>query len=158
MTERRPITPAGLKKLKEDLHRLKSVERPQNIRDIEEAREHGDLSENAEFQYAKERQSHIAGQMEFLEDQIARAEVIDVTRLKGDKIVFGATVVLYDVDDEREVTYKLVGPPEANAEQGMISVTSPIGKAIIGKKVNDEVEVRAPGGTRTYEIVEIRFE
>jgi transcription elongation factor GreA len=158
MAERIPMTPEGYAKLQEDLHQLKTVERHKNIRDIEEARAHGDLSENAEYQYAKERQGQIAGMIQHLEDQIARADVIDPKTIKSDRVVFGATVKLLDLEEEKEVTYRIVGPPEADAKQNRISIFSPLAKAMIGKKVEDEVEVPTPQGERFYEILSIRFE
>jgi len=136
---------------------LKSVERPAVIAAIAEAREHGDLSENAEYHAAKEKQSFIEGRVAELEDKLARAEVIDVTKLKGEKIVFGATVTLIDVDTEKESTYRIVGEDEADIAKGKVSITSPIARALIGKTVGDEAEVAAPGGARVYEISAVEF-
>ena len=153
-----PITPAGLEKIKEELHRIKTIDRRQNIRDIEEALEHGDLSENAEYQYAKEKQAQIAGQIQRLEDTIARAEVIDPRKLGGSKIVFGATVVVFDHDQEEEITYKIVGPPEADSKLGLISIFSPLARALIGKEADDEVMVHTPKGERYLDVVSLRFE
>jgi transcription elongation factor GreA len=157
MVQRVPITAAGLKKLQEELKRFKEVERPKNVRDIEEARGHGDLSENAEYHAAKERQAFISGSMRDLEDKIGRAEVIDPTRLSGTKIMFGATVTLLEVEKEEEVRYQIVGEDEADLSRGLISVTSPIGRALIGKEPGDEVQVRAPAGKRIYEVVDVEF-
>jgi transcription elongation factor GreA len=158
MTERIPMTPVGYAKLQKELYQYKHVERIQNIRDIEEARAHGDLSENAEYQYAKDRQGMIAGQIIHLEDQLARAEVIDPTTIKSNKIVFGATVRLYDLDEDEELTYTIVGSPEADSKRGLISIFSPIARSILGKQVADEVTVQTPNGERNFELLEIRYE
>ena len=152
-----PMTKGGLSRLKEELRRLKTVERPKNVRDIEEARAHGDLSENAEYHAAKERQSHIASRIEQIEDFIARAEVIDVSKLSGDRVLFGATVTLSDVDTDMEKTYRIVGEIEADIKKGLISVTSPIARGLIGREVGDSVKVQAPGGAREYEITAVKF-
>jgi transcription elongation factor GreA len=157
MADKVPMTKSGLVKLKDELKRLKSVERPQNVRDIEEARAHGDLSENAEYHAAKERQSHINGRIEQVEDWISRAEVIDVTKIKGDRVVFGATVTLSDTETEKEVTYRIVGELEADIKKGLISVTSPIARGLIGREVGDEVKIQVPGGAREYEITDLKF-
>ena len=152
------LTADGAEKLREELKRLKSVERPRVIEAIAEARAHGDLSENAEFDAAKEQQGFIEGRISELEDQLSRAEVIDPAKLNaGGKVVFGAWVDLYDVDDDAEVSYQIVGELEADLENRQISVTSPIGRALIGKHEGDEVEVQTPGGTRTYEIVKVKY-
>ena len=151
------MTAEGHAALDAELKHLKSVERPAVIAAIAEAREHGDLSENAEYHAAKEKQSFIEGRVAELEDKLARAEVIDVTRLKGDKIVFGATVTLIDVDTEKEATYRIVGEDEADISKGKVSITSPIARALIGKTVGDEAEVTAPGGARVYEISAVDF-
>jgi len=155
--DRVPMTSSGLDKLKEELKRLKTVDRPQNVRDIEEARAHGDLSENAEYHAAKERQSHIAGRIAQVEDWIARAEVIDVSKLSGEKVVFGATVTLADVESDKKVTYRIVGEVEADLKRGLISVTSPIARGMIGREVGDSVKIQAPGGGREYEISDVKF-
>jgi transcription elongation factor GreA len=157
MAEMVPITAAGLAKLKERLKHLKEFERPKNIRDIEEARAHGDISENAEYHAAKERQSMLDAMMRDLEDKIGRAQVIDPSTLSGDKVVFGATVLLHDLDNDEEVTYQIVGVDEADVKESKVSVSSPIARALIGKRVGDEVVVRAPGGAREYELVEVSF-
>lgn len=156
--QRVPMTPAGLSKLQAELKHLKTVERPQNVRDIETAREHGDLKENAEYHAAKEKQAHIAAMMRHVEDMIARAEVIDPAKLSGNKIVFGATVALYDLDEEKDITYCIVGAPEADSKRGYISIESPIARALIGKYPEEEVIVQTPSGERTFEVVEVKFQ
>jgi len=153
-----PITPSGLRRLKEELKVLQSVERPKISREIEVARAHGDLRENAEYHAAKDKQGHIEGRILDLNDLIARSEVIDPSKLGGDKVVFGATVVLVDPDTEKEVTYRIVGEPEADLKKRWISVTSPVARAIIGKRVGDVATVQSPGGARELEILEIRFD
>ena len=157
MADQIPMTPTGLQKLKDELKRLKTVDRPKNVRDIEEARAHGDLSENAEYHAAKDRQSHIVGRMEQVEDWLARAEVIDVSKLSGDKVLFGATVTLSDPDSDKTVTYRIVGELEADIKKGMVSVNSPIARGLIGREVGDEVRIHTPGGAKTYEITEVKF-
>ena len=154
---RMPMTLSGVTRLKEELKRLKSVDRPKNVRDIEEARAHGDLSENAEYHAAKERQSFLDGRMKLLEDAIARAEVIDVSRFEGEQIRFGATVKLSDSDSGAEVQYRIVGELEADIKVGRVSITSPIARAMIGREVGDAVRVQAPGGAREYEVLEVLF-
>ena len=156
-SERVPMTNAGLVRLKDELKRLKGVERPKIVKEIGEARSHGDLSENAEYHAAKEKQSHLEGRILQVEDWIARAEVIDVAKLKGDRAVFGATVTLADTDSGDEARYQLVGELEADLKQGKISVTSPIARAIIGKGEGDVVRFRAPGGEREWEITSVEF-
>ena len=154
-----PLTSTGAARLREELNRLKSVDRPQVIEAIAEARGHGDLKENAEYHAAREQQGFIEGRISEIEDKLANAEVIDVSGLAGnEKIVFGATVELFDVDSEAEVTYQIVGDGEADIDQGRISVSSPIARALIGKSEGDVAEVDAPGGKREYEIVGIRYE
>ena len=155
--ERQPITRTGLVHLKEELKRLKFIERPKIVKEIAEARSHGDLSENAEYHAAKEKQSHIEGRIAQVEDSIACAEVIDVSRLSGDRVVFGATVKLSDSNSGDEVNYRIVGELEADLKKRKISVTSPIARALIGKSEGDVVEVQAPGGKREYEICGIEF-
>ena len=152
-----PMTGDGFNKLKEELRWRQQEERPRIIEAISEARSHGDLSENAEYHSAKEAQSHNEGRIAELEDLIARAEVIDVSKLSGEKIKFGATVVLVDEDTEEERTYQIVGDQEADVKSGRISISSPIARALIGKEVGEAIEVNAPGGARGYEIVEVRF-
>jgi transcription elongation factor GreA len=153
--ERIPITREGFQALKKELEHLKSVERPRVIRAIEEARSHGDLSENAEFDAAKERQAFIEGRVSELGYKLGNAEIIDVDSLPKDRAVFACTVVLENVDTGEDVAYQLVGPEESDIEKGRISVTSPLGKAIIGKKPGQEIVLNAPGGKRVYELVEI---
>ena len=153
-----PITATGLRRLKEELKQLQTVERLKISKEIEVARGHGDLRENAEYHAAKEKQSHIEGRILSLNDWIARAEVIDVAKLSGDKVVFGATVKLLDVETDREVTYTLVGELEADIKRRLISVTSPLARGLIGKAVGDLVSVQSPGGAREYEVVEVLFE
>lgn len=151
------MTAEGHAALDAELKHLKSVERPAVIQAISEAREHGDLSENAEYHAAKEKQSFIEGRVAELEDKLARAEVIDVTKLKGEKVVFGATVTLTDTDTEKQVTYRIVGEDEADIAKGKVSVGSPIARALIGKTIGDEAEVAAPGGARVFEIEDVKF-
>ncbi len=156
-TSRVPITKTGLVRLKDELKRLKYTERPKIVKEIAEARSHGDLSENAEYHAAKEKQSHVEGRIAQIEHWIASAEVIDVSKLSGDRVVFGATVKLSDGDSGDEVQYRIVGELEADLKQGKISVTSPIARALIGKSEGDVVEVQAPGGKREYEISSVDF-
>lgn len=152
-----PMTGAGYARLEEDLKRLKYVERPAVIQAISEARAHGDLSENAEYHAAKERQGWIEGQILELEDRFSRAEVIDVAKLEGDTVKFGATVTLIDEDTEQKKTWQIVGDYEADVKAGRISISSPIARALIGKKTGDSVEVAAPGGSRIYEVKKVQF-
>ncbi len=149
------MTREGYQTLKKELEHLKSVERPKVIRAIEEARSHGDLSENAEYDAAKERQAFIEGRVSELGYKLGNAEIIDVDNLPKDRAVFACTVVLENVETGEDVSYQLVGPEESNIEKGRISVTSPLGKAIIGKKPGEEIVLNAPGGKRVYELVEI---
>jgi transcription elongation factor GreA len=151
------MTRAGSDAMKRELKRLKSVDRPRNVHDIAVAREHGDLRENAEYHAAKERQSHIEGRIQMIEDQLARAEIIDVTRLSGDRVVFGATVQLEDAASGAKVQYIIVGETEADLKKGRISITSPIARGLVGREVGDTVKIRAPGGEREYEILEVVF-
>ncbi len=152
-----PMTRAGYQQLEEEIKNLKNVERPAIIQAIAEARAHGDLSENAEYHAAKERQGWIEGQILELEDRYTRAEVIDVTKLNGANVKFGATVDLIDEDTEEEKTWQIVGDYEADVKSGRISISSPIARALIGKEEGDSVEVAAPGGSRTYEIAKVVF-
>ncbi len=154
---RSPITRSGLVRLKDELKRLKYAERPKIVKEIAEARSHGDLSENAEYHAAKEKQSHLEGRIAQIEHWIASAEVIDVSKLSGDRVVFGATVTLADSSSGDEVLYRIVGELEADLKQGKISVTSPIARALIGKSEGDVVKVQAPGGVREYEICQVEF-
>ncbi len=154
-----PITAQGAEKLREELKRLKQVERPRVIQAIAEAREHGDLKENAEYHAAREQQSFIEGRIQEIEAKLANAQVIDPKTLNaGGRVVFGATVVLADEDSGEEVTYQIVGDDEADIKQGKISVNAPIARAIIGKEEGDVVDVQTPGGMKTYEIVQVRYE
>jgi transcription elongation factor GreA len=154
--EKIPFTRDGIKKIRAELARLEKEERPENIRAIEEARSHGDISENAEYHAAKERQSFLDGKINELKDVLGRAEVIDASDSPDDSVVFGRTVVLYDIQTDEEVIYKMVGPYESSPENGMISVTSPLGQALIGRKEGDEVQARTPGGILEFEILEIQ--
>jgi len=154
--EKIPMTRAGHAALDEELKALKSVERPAVIKAIAEAREHGDLSENAEYHAARERQSFVEGRIKELEAILSLAEVIDPSRLSG-AIKFGATVTLVDEDTDEERTYQIVGEPEADIERGLLNIRSPLARALIGKDAGDSVEVRTPGGEKSYEIVSIRF-
>ncbi len=158
MSDRTPMTRSGYQKLEDELKHLKSVERPAIVREIEVARAHGDLSENAEYQYAKEKQGHIEGRIRVVEDKLARAQVIDPSGQDGDRVLFGATVVLEDAENGGEVTYTILGEEEADVAKGCISVTSPVARALLGKEVGDMVTVRVPKGTRELEVLEIRFE
>jgi transcription elongation factor GreA len=157
MSDRVPMTRSGLIRLKNELKRLKTVERPKIVKEIAEARAHGDLSENAEYHAAKEKQSHVEGRLLQVEHWIASAEVIDVTKHAGDRVVFGATVTLEDAESGDEVRYRIVGELEADLKQGKISVTSPIARALIGRSEGDTVTVQTPGRAREYEIQLIEF-
>ena len=158
MSDRVPMTKGGLLRLKEELKRLKNVERPKIVKEIAEARSHGDLSENAEYHAAKEKQSHIEGRILQVEHWIASAEVIDVTKHAGsDRVIFGATVSLEETESGDQVTYRIVGELEADLKQGRISVTSPIARALIGRQEGDTAVVRTPGGQKEYEIHSIEF-
>lgn len=153
--DKMPITRAGYEKLKRDLEHIKKVDVPENVRAIEEARAHGDISENAEYAAAKERQSFIQGKIQEIENNLATSNVIDLKDLNGDKVVFGSTVVIMDVHNEKEEEYQLVGPYESDISQNKISVTSPIGKALIGRRIGDQAKVQTPRGIRILEIVDI---
>lgn len=155
--ERVPMTHGGIVRLRERLKFLKSVEKIQNIKDIEEARGHGDLSENAEYHAAKEKQGQIDAEIHHLEDVIARAEIIDISKLSGDHVVFGATVDLEDKASGKKFTYTIVGQYETDIKRGHISVTSPIARALIGHEIDDDVKVQTPGGIREFTIVDVRF-
>jgi len=154
--KRIPITKFGFEALKEQVRHLKVVERPQVIKAIEEARAHGDLTENAEYEAAKDRQAFLERQISNFEHRIACADVIDPTTVNTDFVVFGCTVVLENLDTNEQVQYQLVGPDESDVSQGRISVSSPLGRAMIRKKVGDEIVVQAPGGKRQYELIDIR--
>lgn len=151
------ITKEGFERLNEELRHLKKVARPDIIKKIAEARSHGDLSENAEYHSARERQSFIEGRINYLEGAIADSEVIDVATISGDKVFFGATVRLMDVDTDVEVEYTLVGEPESDPKNGRISITSPIGRSVLGKTEGDEVKVETPSGIREYEITKVKY-
>ncbi len=155
--ERIPITEAGFLKLEAELKRLKSEERPAVIRAIAEARSHGDLSENAEYHAAREKQSFIEGRISELEDIISRADVIDVAKLSGKTVRFGATVKVVDCENDEEITLQIVGPYEADLKKKKISVQSPLGRALIGKSVGDTAEVTAPGGGKAYQVLAVKF-
>ena len=151
------MTPQGHERLQAELKRLKAEERPRIVREIKAAREHGDLSENAEYHAAKEQQGMIEARIKDLEIKLSRAEVVDTSKMKPDRVRFGATVVLEDLESGEEVTYTLVGEDEADISKGLLSVTSPVGRALIGKRPDDGVVVRVPSGTREYEVRDISF-
>ena len=157
MSQRIPMTSEGLSTLEEELRQLRNTARPDVIRAIAEAREHGDLSENAEYHAARDRQSFIEGRVGELEDKISRAEVIDVSKLSGKTVKFGAKVSLIDEDTEKKLIYQIVGQDEADVKQGRIAITSPLARALIGKTVGDSVEVNTPKGEKAYEITRVRF-
>ena len=157
MMDKVPMTSAGHAALTDELKRRQSVERPRIIEHIAEARSHGDLSENAEYHAAKEEQSHNEGRIAELEDKLARADVIDISKLSGDTIKFGATVTVIDEDTDEKVKYRIVGEVEADVKQGKISITSPIARALLGKRKKDIVEVSTPGGGKSYEIIKVEF-
>jgi len=156
--KRVPLTPDGYQKLQEDLEKLLKVDRPKNIKDISEARAHGDLSENAEYHAAKERQSFIEGRIQELQAKLALAEVIDPSRINQSKVAFGAKVRVLDTGADEEYVFILVGPDEADVRSGKISINSPVGKSLLGKEVGDTVMIKAPARTMEYEILEINFE
>ncbi|MDI1325744.1 MAG: transcription elongation factor GreA [Brevundimonas sp.] len=155
--EKVPMTAEGYRVLDDQLKQLKSVERPSVISAISEAREHGDLSENAEYHAAKERQGWIEGQIADIEDKISRAQVIDVSKLNGNQVMFGATVTVVDEDTEEESRYQIVGEHEADVKAGKVSVASPIARSLISKEVGDVVEVNTPGGVKAYEILKVEW-
>ena len=158
MTDRVPMTKEGHQSLQEELKRLKSIERPAVIQAIAEARAHGDLSENAEYKAAKEKQSFVEGRINEIGDKLARAHVIDTSFLTADKVVFGATVTVADIDSGEEAKYRIVGVDEADLKAGKISVTSPVARALIAHAVGDCVKVKVPSGVKEYEIIDIYFE
>ena len=157
MTEKLPMTAEGLNKLKNELENLKNTERPNIIKAIAEAREHGDLSENAEYHAAREKQSFIEGRISELENKISRADVIDTSTLDNSKVVFGATVEITDLNNDKVHIYKIVGADEADIEKNLISVSAPLGKAMINKSLNDVIEVVTPSGVKEYQINSINF-
>lgn len=152
-----PMTAEGYRALREELDRLKKVERHKIVSEIETARAHGDLKENAEYHAAKEKQSFVEGRIKEIEIKLANAEVIDVTKLNGDRVMFGATVTIYDFDSDEEVNYKIVGDDESDLKHNKISFSSPIARALIGKSEGDETTIKAPGGDRVVEIIEVEF-
>jgi transcription elongation factor GreA len=152
-----PLTIKGYAALEEELRHRQQIERPRIIQAIAEARSHGDLSENAEYHAAKEAQGHNEGRIAELEDRLARAEVIDVSKLSGNSVMFGATVTVVDEDTDEEKRYQIVGENEADVRSGKVSITSPIARALIGKKIGDTVEVNTPGGGKSYEVVNVAF-
>ncbi len=159
MSQRTPLTAAGAKRLREELERLKAVERPRVINAIAEARAHGDLKENAEYHAAREEQGFIEGRIRELEAALSNSQIIDISKLNpGKKVVFGATVELYDEDSEEEITYQIVGDLEADIKANRISILSPIARALIGKEEGDVIEFQAPNGTRTYEILSVSYQ
>ena len=155
--EKIPMTVLGFKTLEDEQKKLKYKDRPDVIKAIAEAREHGDLSENAEYHAAKELQSFIERRITELEDKIRRSDVIDVSNIKNDKIVFGATIELFDKKSEKELTYQIVGIDEANVEKGLISINSPVARALMGKKIGDSVNVKTPGGEMSYKILKTEY-
>ena len=158
MSDSIPMTREGYLRLQEELKRRIRADRPKVVQDIAEARSHGDLSENAEYDAAKERQAFVEGRIKELNDKIARAQVINPAELDTDKVVFGATVTLFEVDSGSEVTYQIVGEDEAEIKAGKISVTSPVGKALIGHQLDDEVRIKVPSGIKIYEVIDIKYE
>ena len=152
-----PMTADGYTRLEDELKHLKHVDRPAVIKQIAEARDHGDLSENAEYHAARERQSFIEGRVAELEDKIARADVIDISKLSGKQVMFGATVTLVDEDTDEKSSYQIVGPDEADVKSKRLSITSPLARALIGKTTGDNVEVTTPNGSKSYEIVRVAF-
>lgn len=157
MVEKNPITPEGAQRLRDELHTRKTVERPAITQAIAEARAHGDLSENAEYHAARERQGFNEARIKDLEDKLARAEIIDPSKIEGDKVAFGARVKLLNTDTDEEVVYRILGADEADIKQGSISITAPMARSLLGREVGDEVKVRTPAGERVYEILEVDF-
>jgi transcription elongation factor GreA len=158
MGDRYPMTPRGQQALKDELKQLREIERPKNVQDIEEARAHGDLRENAEFHAAKEKQAFIEGRSRQIDSILAQAEVIDPAKLSGKRVVFGATVKLTDTDSGDETTYSIVGDFEADIKQGRIAISAPLARALIGREVGDTVTLKTGKGSREYQIAEVRFE
>ncbi|MSP24151.1 MAG: transcription elongation factor GreA [Myxococcales bacterium] len=157
MAERVPMTPAGCVRLREEMQRLRDVAMPAIVKDIGTARDHGDLSENAEYHAAKDRQGMIHARIKYIEDVLSRAEVIDPSKLAGDRVVFGAFVTVLNVDSEEQIAYQIVGTEESDLKSGRISVSSPLARSLIGKRVGEEVSVQLPAGNRSYEILAISF-
>lgn len=157
MLKRIPITPAGYLKLQEEFNKLLKVDRPKNIKNISEARAHGDLSENAEYHAAKEQQSFLEGRIQDLKTKLALADIIDPAKISQNKIAFGAKVKVMDLDTDEKKTFRLVGPDEADVKSGRISISSPVGKALLNKEIGDIVNVKAPAKTMEYKILEISF-
>ncbi|MFN3202252.1 MAG: transcription elongation factor GreA [Bradymonadia bacterium] len=158
MSDKLPITLKGYERLKAELKKMKTADRQEVAREIEIARGHGDLRENADYEAAKEKQGILEANINVLEDRLARAEVIDPSKLSGDRVVFGATVTILDIEADKEQTFQIVGEAEADVKKGRVSVTSPLARALITAEVGDDVKVRSPGGVREYEIVEVEFE
>jgi transcription elongation factor GreA len=156
-TETFPMTPAGFRKLRDELRRIKEVDRPENVEEIATARDHGDISENAEYAAAKERQSNLDARMRYLEFRMAKAQVIDPPTIRSERVGFGATVTLIDLENDERVVYALVGEDESNVDRGHISIVSPLARALIGKAVGDECSVQLPRGTREFEVVGIEY-
>ena len=157
MVEKNPMTPGGAQKLRDELHRRKTVDRPAISLMIGVAREHGDLKENAEWHAAREKGGFNEGRIKELEDKIARAEIIDPSKVAGDRVAFGATVKILNTATDEQVTYRIVGADEADINAGEISVTAPVAKSLLGKEVGDEVKIRTPAGERIYEVLEVSF-
>jgi transcription elongation factor GreA len=158
MSDRVPMTARGYEQLKQDLKHLKTVDRPKNVKEIEAAIAHGDLSENAEYHAAKERQGHLEARISLIEDRLARAQVVDMSGQTPDQVRFGCTVRLADAESGEEVRYTLVGEDEADVSQGRISISSPVGRALMGRQVDDTVAVKVPKGTREFDVLEIMIE
>jgi transcription elongation factor GreA len=156
-SEKVPMTPEGQARLREELEKLRRVELPQVVKDIGTAREHGDLSENAEYHAARERQGMIVARINYIEQTLSRAEVIDPSKIRSSKVQFGAKIQVSNVDSGEEITYQIVGPDEANIELGRISVASPLARAMLGHVVGDEIKVKLPAGERTYEILDVSY-
>ncbi|MDC0673868.1 transcription elongation factor GreA [Nannocystis radixulma] len=158
MTEQKiPMTPAGYARLRAELKQIKEVDRPENVRDIETALGHGDLRENAEYHAAKERQAQLDARMRYLDSRIGMAQVIDPETVREDKVTFGATVTMLDVENDQKVVYRIVGEDESDADKGKISLGAPIARAMLGKRVGDEVLVKLPKGDREYEVVRVEY-
>jgi transcription elongation factor GreA len=157
MTDKVPMTKLGYERLEDELKRLKTTERPAIVKAIAEAREHGDLSENAEYHAARERQSFTEGRIQVLEEKISRAEIIDVSKLSGKAIKFGATVTLVDDDTDEKIVYQIVGEDESDIKAGLLSISSPLARALINKAVKDKVEVSTPKGSKSYEVVKVAY-